>query len=85
MTPIPATDATRALVVAERIRTGVARSPVSYDGQDLRVTIGLGTASLDAGCACEAEDLLRAADHALYRAKAAGRNCVREAIQEDWR
>lgn len=81
---LPATDAPGALVAAERIRSGVARSLVSYNGHELRVTVSLGAASLKSGRVCEAEDLLRAADHALYKAKAAGRNRVCEALQEDW-
>ncbi len=81
---LPATDAPRALVVAERIRAGVAGAPVVYDGRQLKVTISIGTASLEAGRVCGADTLLRAADHALYRAKAAGRDRVCGAIQEDW-
>ena len=81
---LPATTAPQALVVAERIRTGVERASVPYDGRELRVTLSLGAASVEAGCACEPQALLRAADHALYRAKAAGRNRVCEALQEDW-
>lgn len=81
---LPATAAPEALLVAERVRTGVEGAAVPYDGLELRVTVSIGAASLGASSICEAQSLLRAADHALYRAKAAGRNRVCQATPDDW-
>lgn len=81
---LPSTATSEGLLVAERIRTGVEGAGVLYDGLVLRVTVSIGAASLEASCVCEAQTLLRAADHALYRAKAAGRNRVCLALQNDW-
>ncbi|MDQ2785658.1 MAG: GGDEF domain-containing protein, partial [Chloroflexota bacterium] len=63
-------DAGNAL--AERLRRAIAGHG------DLRVTISVGVAHYP-GDGRDGEALLRAADRALYAAKAAGRNCVRRA------
>jgi diguanylate cyclase (GGDEF)-like protein len=72
---LPETDAAGARIVAERVRERIAgkahRAPA---GQTFRVTASLGVARLRPGASGEA--LLQAADEALYRAKAAGRNQV---------
>jgi diguanylate cyclase (GGDEF)-like protein len=80
---LPANAAPEALFVAERVRAGVEGARVSYNGMELRVTVSIGAASLEARGICEAQTLLRAADHALYRAKAAGRNRVCQATPDD--
>lgn len=57
---------------AERLRAGVSREPVdTFDGA-FSVTLSLGVAASSE--AKEADELVRAADTALYRAKNAGRN-----------
>ena len=63
-----------ALALAEHLRRDVERQIV-VPGADLRVTASFGVAVLHAGEA--ADSLIGAADRALYRAKAAGRNAVR--------
>jgi diguanylate cyclase (GGDEF)-like protein len=63
------TDASGALVTAERIRQTIAGSKMA----GIAVTISLGTASLDADTSTPAQ-LLDRADKALYRAKSSGRN-----------
>jgi diguanylate cyclase (GGDEF)-like protein len=63
-----------AMMVAERARAAVAM-PVRLGDVDLPVSISLGVAST-ASVAMESDALIRAADQALYRAKAAGRNRV---------
>ncbi|MEW6682527.1 MAG: diguanylate cyclase [Nitrospirota bacterium] len=67
-----------AMTVAERLRE-VVSSYVFFPGEALsnpvRVTIGV--ASVPAGLIDTAECIIRAADRALYQAKAAGKNQVR--------
>jgi diguanylate cyclase (GGDEF)-like protein len=81
-----ATDRRHGLLLAERIRHLVQSTTFEYDhplsGQSQRkridVTVSVGVASLaDCGTELSPEKLIRAADVALYRAKAAGRNCCR--------
>jgi diguanylate cyclase (GGDEF)-like protein/PAS domain S-box-containing protein len=61
---------------AEEIRQGVAQLQVSHRGQVLNgITVSLGVAVFGEHGAT-GEDLLRAADHAMYRAKEQGRNRV---------
>jgi len=70
-----ATDAAhRALMLAEKIRAAIAR-PFSIDHQSYQCSASLG-ATLFPGTGNSAQDLLREADTAMYRAKAEGRNGV---------
>lgn len=57
--------------LAERLRTEIAGLPVDLGGNLISVTVSIGAA---ADPAPDPESLLRAADQALYAAKAAGRN-----------
>jgi len=61
---------------AEELRQGVERLELGHGGKTLKpVTISLGVACFpEHGASWEAA--LKTADAALYRAKAAGRNCV---------
>jgi diguanylate cyclase (GGDEF)-like protein len=71
------TDAPGALLSAERIRAGLEGSPCPVPGLEggLSITLSAGVATYPQhGLA--AESLLRAADRALYEAKARGRNRV---------
>jgi diguanylate cyclase (GGDEF)-like protein/PAS domain S-box-containing protein len=69
-------------VVAERLRHAV-QEPVVVDGHELVVTASIGFA-VNSGADLTADDLLRDADAAMYRAKAAGRDRV-EAFTEETR
>jgi len=60
---------------AERLRKSVAASPIQLGGQEIAATISLGVAAATTELV-RPEDLLRAADEALYAAKHAGRNRV---------
>jgi diguanylate cyclase (GGDEF)-like protein len=60
---------------AERIRQAVANYPFSHGRQ---VTVSLGVASLPEDTDSSMEDLLQAADEALYTAKRLGKNRVQE-------
>lgn len=65
--------------VAEKILQAVA-APALIDGQEVQVTTSIGIAVYpDAGC--DSESLLRAADAAMYEAKAEGRRIYRFAAQ----
>ena len=69
-------------VVAERLRREVQR-PVVVDGHELVTTASIGFA-VNSGLGLTADDLLRDADAAMYRAKAGGRDRV-EAFTEETR
>ncbi|NND73506.1 MAG: diguanylate cyclase [Ilumatobacter sp.] len=64
-------DVDCAAVLAERFRRSVERT----DWDESSVTVSIGVASMPPD-SVEADALIQAADAALYRAKAQGRNCV---------
>ena len=76
----PHTRAVDALRIAERIRAHISQLPIYATGgagpERVPVTVSIGVAALDAGSRRELTDLLAAADAALYRAKASGRDQV---------
>lgn len=66
--------------LGERIRKAVERSRLSWQGQDLSLTVSIGV-TVSVGITHfepgrTDRELLEAADRALYQAKKAGRNCV---------
>jgi diguanylate cyclase (GGDEF)-like protein len=72
---LPGTDAVGAQAAAEKLRAGLAASPVPMpDGTALSLTASLGLAMLGAGEPLA--DAVARADAALYRAKHGGRNRV---------
>jgi diguanylate cyclase (GGDEF)-like protein len=74
---LPQTRAPDALRIAERVRAHIARLPVyASSGERIPVTVSIGVAALDAGSSRPLPELLAAADAALYRAKASGRDQV---------
>jgi diguanylate cyclase (GGDEF)-like protein len=70
---LPETDLPGALIIAEKIRSGVAE--IHLAGLDLELSASLGVAVLPSH-AIDSEELVRAADRALYAAKTNGRNRV---------
>jgi diguanylate cyclase (GGDEF)-like protein len=72
---LPETDQTQATVLAERIRERVANHTLTTQRVQFKVTISIGIAAATEGMA-GLDVLLRAADQALYQAKAGGRNCT---------
>lgn len=72
---LPQTDAERARVLAERIVEGFAQDTAQRLPQ-VRTTMSIGIASLPSLDIQDSESLLRTADHALYEAKAAGKNRI---------
>jgi diguanylate cyclase (GGDEF)-like protein/PAS domain S-box-containing protein len=60
---------------AELLRSAIAAAPVEYDGAQIAITASFGIARFP-GDGQTADELIAAADTALYAAKAAGRNRV---------
>jgi diguanylate cyclase (GGDEF)-like protein len=76
---LPDTGAEGAFAVGERIREQLAASRfLSVDGLDIRLTASVGVATLP-NVASSSEDLLRAADAAMYQAKDRGKNGIHAA------
>lgn len=77
---LPHTSAAEAEQAAERLRHKLSQLAVPTgegpDGVPLRVTVSIGVATLESSRR-DLDELIAAADAALYRAKDAGRNCVR--------
>jgi diguanylate cyclase (GGDEF)-like protein len=79
---LPSVDGPTAVGVAERVRERIESVQVRVERRtggigSIAVTASVGVAAAQGGV--ELDDLLRAADGALYAAKAAGRNAVRRA------
>jgi diguanylate cyclase (GGDEF)-like protein len=66
---LPQTDAAGAMIVAERLREKVANAPM----RERSVTASLGIATMSEAMSVR-DELIAAADRALYASKAAGRN-----------
>ena len=71
---LPETDLLGAAAGAERLRYALAERPLELEGRTLEVTASFGVAQLAPGQS--ADELLQAADTALYRAKEQGKNRV---------
>jgi diguanylate cyclase (GGDEF)-like protein len=72
------------IATAERMRAGVSRAPVKTDAGPIPVTVSIGlVAGQSLGALVGGEELLRAADAALYLAKTNGRNRVERAPDLD--
>jgi diguanylate cyclase (GGDEF)-like protein len=75
---LPDTGSDTALLVAERLRSALARAPEAVAGRiEVGYTVSIGAATLESGESIEA--LLSRADAALYAAKGGGRNMVIDA------
>lgn len=81
---LPGVDARRAALYAERLRRRIWRLWIPYDAAQAhdRVTISGGVATVPPAMTVTPEELLSAADKALYRAKCLGRNQIASAAVE---
>ena len=75
---LPRTDVPDALDAAERCRARVDSAGITWEGQSLRASVSVGVATFVPTSHTAAGDLLAEADRALYTAKRAGRNTVRQ-------
>jgi diguanylate cyclase (GGDEF)-like protein len=74
---LPDTDIARALATGEMIRDAVRDLAIPHRGSDTQsVTLSVGVAVTRPNATMRPDDLIEAADAALYAAKAAGRDCV---------
>ena len=74
----PDTDRLTATRLAEQIRKLIESTRVaSDDGEELSITASIGVSTFDGTFFKRAEQLVKAADQAVYAAKESGRNCVR--------
>jgi diguanylate cyclase (GGDEF)-like protein len=73
----PETSLDDAVTFAEKLRSTVASSPVrTAGGDELPITVSVGTASIPHTELRTPSEMIAAADEALYRAKRNGRNRV---------
>jgi len=76
---LPETDRDGAMAAAERLRTSIAATPFIVSGGPVDITVSIGVC-LGIPGRHDLETLLKAADEALYRAKAGGRNRCEEGV-----
>jgi len=67
---------------AERLRQCISDEKVMIAGQQVAITLSLGVATCGKRGGCNSDELVGAADAALYQAKESGRNCVKAAPKE---
>ncbi|MHA6312202.1 sensor domain-containing diguanylate cyclase [Pantoea sp. S-LA4] len=70
---LPGTALEEALIIAERVRLGIAEAWLTDVG---RITLSIGVSAWSGQQDVTLEDSLKQADAALYQAKNSGRNCV---------
>ncbi len=73
---LPDCDLDQAVAIAEKVRAAIENRRVTLAWGSISVTVSLGAAQLRAGE--RRDDLIKRSDEALYVAKAAGRNRVRQ-------
>ena len=79
---MPGIDKTAACAIVERCRQAVERRSIEHDGRPIKLTVSAGVAAFGED-GIDLETLIKAADAALYRAKASGRNRIAAAPGED--
>jgi diguanylate cyclase (GGDEF)-like protein len=71
---LPQTSRSQAHLLAERLREGIAATPIPVCHGEIHITVSIGLSCLTPQL--NGEDLVKAADAALYQAKQAGKNRV---------
>ena len=69
------TGSRAALLAAERLRKMVKALTISIAGADIQTSVSIGAAIRESGMV-ESDDMMRAADKALYAAKNSGRDRI---------
>lgn len=80
LTVLPRCGRANAIEVGERVRRAVMAEPFEIDRLKLDVTVSLGVATTMGDEQVSVRKMIRAADHALYKAKREGRNRVEIAV-----
>lgn len=75
------TENQAAVNLAERLRRQISSTPLTFEGQSIRITISLGVSSLSGGNYRDYVALLGDADKFLYKSKGMGRNRVSATCQ----
>ncbi len=78
---LPYIENSNALAFANKIRSRVEAAVYLIDGQEVKVTVSIGVSTVTPTDDDDMKDMIAAADIALYEAKNAGRNQVRNAGQ----
>ncbi len=73
---LPGSSGAHAAELAERLRWVIGHEPVAAWNLSISIAASFGVTAIEKGSVASAEDLIRIADAALYRAKEAGRNRV---------
>lgn len=73
---LPHTSKADARIVAERLLANLRKQEFTFGAERVRITASIGCAGNSDVASGSPEDLVKAADLALYEAKRSGRNCV---------
>jgi two-component system, cell cycle response regulator len=79
---LPGCDASGVLATAQRMRHAISETPLTVPTETTPITVSLGAATMK-GTSRGADELIRMADDALYRAKRGGRDRVEVAVNSD--
>jgi len=71
---MPQSSKTQAFNLADRLREGIAATPIALSQGQVSVTVSIGVATLESHMS--GEDLVKTADAAMYQAKQSGKNRV---------
>jgi diguanylate cyclase (GGDEF)-like protein len=69
---LPEADAAGAEAAAERLAIAVGETPLEVDGREIELRVSIGVATFDGDGIPPEQELLGAADRAMYLAKASG-------------